>query len=475
MGRAPPLPWATRLAYGLGAVATGVKNQGFAYFLLLFYGQVVGLDARLVGLALFIALVADAVSDPVVATWSDNLRSRWGRRHPFLYAAALPVAVAFYFVWNPPPGASQGVLFAWLVTFAVLVRLLMTLHEVPSIALAPELVADYDGRSALLSLRTFLGWSGGNLMTVLMFALIFPVFSTAATPDGQFNREAYTLYAAIGSGTIATAILVSALGTHGRIPHLFQPLPRGRLTPKRLVAEMVETLASRSFAALFGAALLGAVASGLASALAFYLYTYFWRFSAGQVALLTSGVFVSAAIGGLLAPLVTRRLGKKRGAILMGLAAFLGSPLPILLRLAGLLPEAPWAYWAVLAATIVDVGLIIGFQILMASMMADLVEQAEVRTGRRSEGLFFGAVGFAGKLVTGLGVTAASLLVAAAGLRTGASPAEVPRAVSDRLAALYVPTILALWMGMIAVLSLYRLRREDHERNLRILAARRGA
>lgn len=471
----PPLGLGTKVAFGYGAVASGVKNQGFAYFLLIFYSQVIGVDARLVGLAITIALVFDAISDPLVATWSDNLHSRWGRRHPFMYAAALPVALAYLLIWNPPEGWSDGALFFWLVSLAILIRTLMTFFEVPATALAPELVAEYDARSSLLSLRTFFGWTGGNLMSVLMFAAIFPAFVTADIPNGQFNRDSYTVYAFIAAGLIFTAILVAALGTHRRIPHLKPPPPRRALTLRLLVSETFETLKTRSFAALFGAALLGAVATGLAAALAFYLYTYFWRFSSLQIALLTSGVFVSAVIGGLLAPFISRKLGKKKGAILVGLAAFIGSPLPILLRLLDILPDAPWAFWFVLGATLVDVGLIICFQILVASMMADLVEQAEVRTGRRSEAIFFAATSFAGKMVTGLGVTLASFLIAAAGLQAGASPTEVPADVSNRLAAYYVPTILALWMTMMVVLSFYTIRREDHQANLELLAARRQA
>ncbi|MFQ3596249.1 MAG: MFS transporter, partial [Sphingomonadaceae bacterium] len=357
----PPLPLRTRLAFGFGAVAYGVKDNGFAYFLLLFYSQVVGLDARLVGLAITLVLVLDALSDPVVGTWSDNLRSRWGRRHPFMYASALPVAVAFWFLWNPPAW-SHAALFWYLLVLAAIIRTAVTFYEVPSSALAPELTQDYDERSSLIGWRYYFGWTGGNAMSVLMFAAIFPAFATAAIPDGRFNAEAYGFYGSIAAVLIFTAILVSAVGTHGRIPHLMPPPPQRRLTPGRLFREILETLSSRSFAALFVATIFGAIATGLAAALAFYINIYFWRFSSGQIAMLTIGIFLSAVIGSVVAPLVGRRFGKRRGAIAVGLVAFLGAPLPMVLRLVGVLPspvEAPWVFWLVAAATVIDVGLII--------------------------------------------------------------------------------------------------------------------
>ena len=96
------LPLSTKLFYGLGSVAFGVKDNGFAFFLLLYYNQVLGLPEALVGLGILIALMVDAVVDPVIGYLSDHLRSRWGRRHPFMYAAAIPVGVSYYLLWSPP-------------------------------------------------------------------------------------------------------------------------------------------------------------------------------------------------------------------------------------------------------------------------------------------------------------------------------------------------------------------------------------
>lgn len=475
--RAARLGLGTRLAYGFGAVAYGVKDSGFNYFLLIFYSQVIGLEARLVGLALTIALLFDALSDPLVGYWSDHLRSRWGRRHPFMYAAALPVALSYFLLWNPPAGWGQWQLFGYVLGLSVAIRLLITFYEIPSSALTAELTADYDARAALISFRYFFGWSGGNLMSVIMFLVVFPAFATIAIRNGQFNRDAYALYGQIASVLIFISIMVSALGTHAAIPQLRRILPAPRQGLAHMLREVWLTLADRSFAALFGAAVLGAIATGMAAALSFYFSTYFWGFSPQQIGALVLGIFVSAAIGSVLAPLVSRRFGKKRGAMLVGLIAFLGSPLPIVLRLFDLLPgnDDPFIFWFVLVTGTLDVGLVICFQILSSAMIADLAEQAELRTGRRSEGLLFSSIAFIRKSVQGFGLIAASFVLTLAAFPVGAQPGEVEAGAIWRLGAYYVPTILALWMGMIAVISLYRLSRADHERNLRELATGRAA
>ena len=75
-----------RISFAASGIAQGLIANGLSYFLLLYYSQVLGLDPALAGLAMMIALVFDAISDPLVGAWSDRLRSRWGRRHPFLFA-----------------------------------------------------------------------------------------------------------------------------------------------------------------------------------------------------------------------------------------------------------------------------------------------------------------------------------------------------------------------------------------------------
>src|ERR1700761_2433580 len=108
----------TKLFYGLGSVAFGVKDNGFQTILLPFYNLVLHVPAQLVGLAILIALVFDAFLDPIVGHFSDNLRSRWGRRHPLMYASALPVAVSYLLLWNPPHWSPMA-LFYYLIVVAI--------------------------------------------------------------------------------------------------------------------------------------------------------------------------------------------------------------------------------------------------------------------------------------------------------------------------------------------------------------------
>ena len=166
-----PLPTRLRLTQGLGAMAFGVKDNGFSFFLLIFYNQVLGMDAGLVGLALMLALVFDAVLDPLIGYFSDRTYTKWGRRLPWLYIAPWPLAIMWVILWSPPTGEAPS--FLGLLGIAVGVRVLLSACEVPQVSLLPEITADYDERTTLFRYRYLMGWGGGILMMVLAYTVWF--------------------------------------------------------------------------------------------------------------------------------------------------------------------------------------------------------------------------------------------------------------------------------------------------------------
>ena len=461
----------TRLAYGFGAVAYGIKENGFAYFLLLFYGTVVGLEPALAGTALLIALVFDSLSDPVVGYWSDNTRSRWGRRHPFMYASAIPVALCYSLLWQPPDW-SGGALFLYLVVLAILIRTLITFYETPSSALMPELTADYDERTTIQAWRSFFGWTGGAGMAVFMYA--FLLVPSGAYPVGALNRDGYETYGVISGGVILLAILVSAFGTHSRIGALKAPPPHARKGLKVVFAEVIETLRDMSFFALFISSVANAAATGLTAALTFIMLTYFWALSSSEVFYWTLLVVVSAAMGLFIAPLASKLWGKKGAALRLGALAFTVQPMPVLFRLLGWMPENgdPLLFPILATVNTIDLGLIIAMQAILYSMLADLVEHTEVRTGRRNEGVFFSALTFIRKTNQGIGAFLAGLMLQAVAFPYGAEPPDVPVASLTQLGTLLVPSQWVLWAVMLGALAFYRLDRAQHQANLAAIQAR---
>ncbi|MEM9571293.1 MAG: MFS transporter [Pseudomonadota bacterium] len=470
----PKLGYLTRIAFGVGGAAGGIKNNGFDYVLLLFYSQILGLPGWWVAGAIWIALIIDAVSDPIVGYWSDNLRSKMGRRHPFLYVAALPAAIAYFFVWNPPTGLEGSPLFAWLLTLTIIVRVSYTLFEVPSLSLSAELSQDYDVRTSLMSFRYFFAWVGGLAVQVMLFMVFLK--PSEGDPQGFFHIPGWNIYGLVGASSIFTAILITALGTHHRIPMLMRPPTERKLTVGKIFSEIWETLSNPSFRALFVATLFGLLATGISATLNQYINGFFWNFNSQQIGALTFAVFLSAIMALVLAPIAGRIWGKKRAAISIGLMAFTLAPAPVFARLLGWLPEngTPELFYIILVVTVFDVALIIAYQMLAASLVTDIVEESELKTGRRSEGTFFAGITFIRKLSQGIGVLTASFILAAAAIPPGTRPEEASAESVATLGFGYGATLFVVWMLMILSISFYRISREDHARNLEALAAKQA-
>jgi len=457
----------TKLFYGFGSVAYGVKDAGFGGLLLLYYNQVLGISAQLVGTAIMIALVFDAFADPIVGQISDNLRTRWGRRHPFMYAAAIPVAVSYFFLWNPPQ-LTTNELFYYLIVMAIIVRTFITMFEIPNSAMIAEVTSDYDQRTSFLSYRFFFGVVGG--VTMGFFTYRYILLPDASHPIGQLNPAGYSRYALIAAIVMASAIFISSLGTHRNIKYFRVP-PQRRITLLQTLREMGASLSNPSFVVLMGAALCGTVAIGVAASLLLYFRTYFWGLTAAQIAIFQFAIVISAVVSVTIATPLSRRFGKRELAIGLFITYILVAGLPIGLRLIDFFPPngSPWLIPILFADTVVVniLGLVV--VIMFSSMLTDVVEDNELRTKRRSEGLFFAASSFIAKAVSGAGAFIAGQMLALVDFPQKASPATLDPHVIRNLALLYLPVVIVMWTLGMFLMSRYRITRESHQENLRKL------
>jgi Na+/melibiose symporter-like transporter len=387
-----------------------------------------------------------------------------------MYAAALPLALTYGALWNPPHWGPQA-LFYYLLGMAIMIRTFVSFYEVPSSALSAEFTNDYDERSSLLSFRFFFGWIGGLSISVFTFAVLLKPDALHAV--GQLNPAGYIRYGLLAAVLMFVSILVSAAGTHRHIRTLRLPPAKRNLTLRQTLGEIRETLSNRSFLFLLSASVMTAMATGLGASLNNYFNTYFWQFSAEQISLLVAGVFVSAFVALFAAPVLSRRLGKRTTVISMIVISLLVLIGPMIARLLDLLPAngTPQLLAIVFATSVVGVSFGIVAQVTFSSMIADVVEVAELDTGRRSEGLFFASAAFVQKAVSGFGILTAALVIDAVGLKTGADPRTVPPEVVRNLALIYSSALLGLYACAITLIFGYKITRSSHYDTLAQLAA----
>ena len=462
-----------KIFYGIGSVAYGVKDNGFQVFVLLLYNQALGLDAQLAGLAIMIALTVDAVVDPMIGYLSDRLHSPWGRRHPFMYAAAVPVAVSYLLLFSPPGGLSQSQLFAYLLVVAIAVRILISVYEIPNSALVVELTYRYNERTSFLSFRYFFGWMAGLLMSVLAFSVFLK--PDAAHPSAQLNVPGYGRYGVAASIIMFSSILISSIGTQSAVRPNEKQVERKR-TNRSIVAEVWSTLGSRSALASLIAGMAMMLATSLSFALSTYFFIYAYGLSPGQISLVISSSFVSAALALLVTPWLSRRFEKRGAAARVALLLIVLLPAPLALSLVGLLPTVTsgWLVPFLFAYNAASTTFLIAVPILLASMLTDVVEENDVRTGQRDEGMIFALNTFVQKCASGLGVFGSTAILAIARFPTKAQAGSVPAVMIYRLAVTFIVAVMLLYAVSLICIYFYRISREQHAEHIRLLAERRS-
>lgn len=464
----PTAALSTKLFYGCGATAFGIKDSGFNYFLLIYYNQVLGLDAFLAGLALALAVAIDAVSDLAVGYLSDNWRSSYGRRHPFMYAAIIPVVVTFYFLWNPPGFAlsAQASLFTYLLVMAVLVRGCITLFEVPNAAQGPELTKDYEDRTRLMAFRYLFGWLGGLAMAVVTYMVLLP-----SDVDGQMGANGYKLVGIVGSVAMFVMMLLSSVGTRRHIPSFYEPQPGAPKSVKILLKHFKAMFRNRSFVAVFVSALFFGAAAGMSQALSIYLSTFFWLLQSAEIGYIPLLGLIAVPVSFALAPRLAHKLGKKEAAMYSYMFAIAFLPIAYLAALFGIFPARESNFYLPLLMLnyLIEITAIITMQIIFASMNADLVEDRSAESaGRRDEGLIFAARNFSKKAVSGLGVMLAGLILWIADFPEQAQPGQVAEAAVNMLVLTYLPIFIGLYLGSWYALRYYSIDKAKHEANLSV-------
>ena len=467
------------VSYGVGQVAEATKNTGFNVFLLFYYNQVLQVSATGTSIALAVALVFDAFTDPLAGSISDKARTRWGRRHPFILMAALPLAATFYFLFNPPAGLSETGHLFWLVTFAVLVRAAMTFYHVPHLALGAEMARDYNQRSSMYAFNTFFGFLGGALFVPISYRLFFP--TTEKFNPGLLNHDAYSQWALFAGGIMILTILVCVLGTAKEIPRLREESlkpSREKFSVPQMLVELIEAFKNQSFRAIFFGMMLGTFVLAVEGVFNPFMGFHFWGMTTEQLTFLPAGSIVGLCLSVAFVPVATRLFDKKPTLIGSALLIILNINIPIVLALM----EVSWfperGSNMLLAVLIFNAGVtaFLG-PILFAtlnSMFADITDEHELEIGERREGVIFSARAFALKATSSMGLIFGGILLDYIEFPRGAILGTVPADTVWNLGFIAGPaTSVFTFFGMVLYMR-YKIDRARHNEIIDQLEALRA-
>jgi sugar (glycoside-pentoside-hexuronide) transporter len=380
--RAPErLPRKVVVTYGMLEMSSTCFFNMAGFYLLYFLTDTVGISPSTASIVFTAAIIWDAVTDPAMGVISDRTRSRYGRRRPYVLAAAIPFCVCGWLLFTTPP-LSGPVLVAYFVVIALLLHTFSTVLYVPFTALLPEMTTDYDERTSLATSRTLWANIGGS------FGGALPLLLVAQFTDPKIG---WSVTAGIFALFCIFPILATWRGTRGWERHAADTEP---LDVEEILGALI---GNRSFRYVAGIYLFGIC--GLYASMSAYVYflQYVMGFSETEVSTFFIYLYVVSVVTVPIAPFLSRQIGKRMSCVVLLSIWALGVGTIVMVIQPGQTHLLyVMGFFSAAGANAV-------YQLCWA-MIPDVVEVDELKTGKRREGTFQSVADFVMKLGSALSV-----------------------------------------------------------------------
>lgn len=463
------VPFGQKAAYGAGQLTINLYPAALGVFMFyLIYGF--KMDPVLAGLLSALPKFFDALIDPIMGYISDNTRTRWGRRKPYILLGSMITGIAFMALWQLHPENSEMYNFFYFLILSVIFFLSFTIYSTPFIGLGYEMTPDYNERTRLMAVGQFFGQ---------MAWMIAPWFWILIGNSDFFFEESTTgvrvLSVWVGGASIILGALPALFCKELKLPDLES---ESKLSMKKLGANLkefwaaiVQTLTCKPFVKLCGATFL--IFNGFQTIAQFsYFIILYYLFDGSISAAGAWPPWFSTVNAGftafLIIPLVTyisTKVGKRKAFIISTLLSIVG----YILKWWGFNPANPWLMFIPLPLISFGIG---GLFTLMMSMTADVCDLDELNNGTRREGMFGAVYWLMVKLGTALAFLVSGVVLKMVGFDQNAEIQTAESLINLRLADIIIPiffALIAIWMMMKYSIS--------EERALEIrqaLIARRG-
>ncbi len=445
------IPFHLKLVYGLGAFVNNLLAAAIGGMLIVL-NLGLGMNPALVGLIGALPRLFDALTDPMMGYISDNTRSRWGRRRPYIFAGAIISGVVFALLWQLPHGQTDSFYFWWFLAGSLIFYLGYTIFATPWVALGYELTPDYHERTRLMGVQNFIG------QLAYVVAPWFLLFMQSKTYFDDMADGAASLAIIIAIVTIAVGILPAiflrerfqanteqeAQKSLGQSAGVLNGLTRGTVDFFRGFAT---TLKSRQFLKLCVATFL--VFNGFMMISSFQFYVIIYYVFSGDIVRGAEYAGYAGTLGAIstfvVIPIVTwlgTKVGKRRSFFVATALSMVGYAL----KWVCYNPDIPWLMLLPVPLLAFGLG---GLFTLMPAMIADVVDLDEIETHERREGMYGSIFWWVVKLGMAAALAAGGFLLNATGFDVALQGNQTHTAITlMRLFDAFVPFLasgIAIW------------------------------
>lgn len=428
--------------YAVGDGAFSITMNGAGNFGMIYMTQILGLSPVWASWAISIAILWDAVTDPIMGHISDNTRTRWGRRHPFILLGGLATAVCFFMFWTVPQLLTGPVpIFLAVLIINLLIRTTITVYMVPYTALGFEICPEYESRSRLQGVRFFVNQVTNFTFGALAWSLFFQdrVSETGERTDGSLIASNYLLMGAVLAVFVAVLVSVCAFSTRRyAIDNRSSKVHDNSL--KAFWKDFTSIFKDRLAVLVFVFFIVAQFAMMLMGTIQMFTYIFYMKFSAFEKTCVHGAGMLAFAFASLNLAKVVRRLDKKQAgycgislAMFGGLALLavfwggllkpcqqlelFGMTLPLATIVFGLCQMCWWG----------GCGLVVP---LASSMVADIAAINHKQTGVLRNASYSSVFSFSTKAAGSIGILICGQLVQLAGIVSSAK-VQTPEAANN--------------------------------------------
>lgn len=442
------VPLGQKIAFGAGNLTNQLLPAAlgvFMFFLVVGFGM----SPYKAGILAAIPRFIDAILDPIMGYISDNTRSKWGRRKPYIFGGAIVTGIAFILMWQlkiPEANDSHETYnFVYFLVMSVVFYLGYTVFAAPLIGLGYEMTPDYNERTRLMAMSQIMGQIAWMIAPWFWFLISRPeLFPNAPTGVRQLSVWVGLLCLVMGVMPALFCKEIDQSNLHGQTQLSF----RGLFTNiKSFFKDISKTITNKPFLRLCGATFLVFNGFQIVAQFAFFIIIFYmyngnqqaagqWPAWFGTVSALATAVLVIPVITYL-----STRMGKRNAFIVSTVISIVGYAL----KWWGFAPGNPWLMFLPIPLMSFGIG---GLFTLMMSMTADVCDYDELKNGMpRKEALFGAVYWWMVKLGTSLALFLSGVILSSVGFDQNAQAQAESTITALRMADIIVPAVA----GVLAV------------------------
>ena len=389
-------------AYALGECANSLVMNGIFGFAMLCYTKALGLNPAWAGIAMSASVFWEALSEPIMGHISDNTRSCFGRRHPYMIAGGLLMALCSYLIWAVPDSFrhSQMATFWYLVCINLILRTGLTMFFIPYMALGFEICTDYHGRSKLQGIRSVFNMAANFAGPAMAWTFFFVEKNGVQATTVVENYMRMGAFFALA--TAGFVLIVVACTYHWHEDTRNAPQLPGKGGMAHFLANIKQIILDPNPRWVFVFIFVVCVGMVLVSSLQMFVYDDFMKFSAekwgdlSHTSIAHGSTMIGFAIGAAFSVGLAKRFDKKGTVLIGGLISVVCNVMLAALFLTGFVP--PHTQWHVAGVAlplslilfvIFHAGYWLGSGIMLpiaTAMMADISEVHQIKTGENKDG-----------------------------------------------------------------------------------------